>query len=408
MANTVDKVINIALNEVGYLEKKSNAQLYDKTANAGSNNYTKYNKEMHDIYPSVMNFPAAWCDAFVDWCFYQAYGVANAKALIGGNFDDYTPNSANLYKKKNAWYTSDPQIGDQIFFKNTQRICHTGLVYDVDDTYVYTVEGNTSSAAGMVANGGCVRKKKYRLSYSSIAGYGRPKYDMPNQTSVSNQQKPVTPAPSRNYLMRGDKGGDVKAMQENLIKLGYSCGKYGADGDFGGDTDKAVRSFQKTNGLVVDGKYGEKSKAKVNELLTKLATQSATINKIDTVKEVQNWANSNYRSGLVVDGIYGSATKKALVKILQTEINKMYNAKLVVDGIWGAKTRAACPALRMGAENNIVKVLQALLVCNGFQAAYVDGEYGSGTYNSVKSYQQKKMLSVDGIAGKNTFTKLCE
>ena len=37
-----DKVLQIAKNEIGYLEKASNKNLYDKTANAGSNNYTKY------------------------------------------------------------------------------------------------------------------------------------------------------------------------------------------------------------------------------------------------------------------------------------------------------------------------------------------------------------------------------
>ena len=177
MANTVDKVLKIAEAEVGYLEKKSNSQLYDKTANAGSANYTKYGKEMHDIYPSIMDFPASWCDAFTDWCFYKAYGVCNAKGLIGGDFNDYTPSSAQLYKNKNAWYTSNPKIGDQIFFKNSTRICHTGLVYKVDDAYVYTIEGNTSGANGVIANGGGVCKKKYKLNYSSIAGYGRPKYD---------------------------------------------------------------------------------------------------------------------------------------------------------------------------------------------------------------------------------------
>lgn len=47
MANTVDKVIKVAENEVGYLEKKSNSSLNSKTANAGSANYTKYTYEMH-------------------------------------------------------------------------------------------------------------------------------------------------------------------------------------------------------------------------------------------------------------------------------------------------------------------------------------------------------------------------
>ena len=177
MANTADKVINIALAEVGYLEKKSNSKLDDKTANAGSANYTKYGRDMHEIYPSVMDFPAHWCDAFVDWCFYKAYGVTTAKSLIGGNFDDYTVASAQMYKNKGAWYTS-PKYADQIFFKNSSGgICHTGLVYKVDSTKVYTIEGNTSGASGVIANGGGVCKKSYSLKNPSIAGYGRPKYD---------------------------------------------------------------------------------------------------------------------------------------------------------------------------------------------------------------------------------------
>ena len=184
MGNTVDKVLSVAESEIGYLEKSKVAYLNDKTVlyrktdGAGQDNYTKYGKEMHDIYPSVMDFPASWCDVFVDWCFYQAYGVTNAKGLLGGNFNDYTVASAQLYKNKNAWYTSNPQIGDQIFFKNSTRICHTGLVYKVDSNYVYTIEGNTSGANGIIANGGGVCKKKYPLNYSLIAGYGRPKYDI--------------------------------------------------------------------------------------------------------------------------------------------------------------------------------------------------------------------------------------
>jgi len=183
MNNTVDKVINIALSQVGYLEKSKAAYQADKnvlykfTEGAGSDNYTKYGYEMHQIYPEVMDFPAYWCDCFVDWCFYQAYGLANAKALLGGNFDDYTVSSASLYKKKNAYYKSNPQVGDQIFFNNGSRICHTGLVYKVDGINVYTIEGNTSGGSTVIANGGSVAKKQYPLNYARIDGYGRPKYE---------------------------------------------------------------------------------------------------------------------------------------------------------------------------------------------------------------------------------------
>lgn len=184
--NYASKVINIALAEVGYLEKKNGniSYLYDKTSNAGTANYTKYGKEMHDIYPSIMDYPASWCDACVDWCFNKAYGISNAKGLLGGDFNDYTVASAQLYKNKGAYYKKNPKVGDQIFFKNSSGgICHTGLVYAVDSKRVYTIEGNTSSASGVVANGGCVAKKSYLLTYTRIDGYGRPKYDAEPSTS---------------------------------------------------------------------------------------------------------------------------------------------------------------------------------------------------------------------------------
>ena len=175
--NAVEKLLTVAKNEVGYLEKASNKQLYDKTANAGSANYTKYGYEMHQLYPTTMDYPAAWCDCFVDWCFVQTFGVEIATKILH-RFDDYTVNSSGYFKNNGEWYKS-PKVGDQIFFTNSSGgICHTGLVYAVDNIYVYTIEGNTSSSSGVVANGGSVSKKYYKLNYNRIAGYGRPNYSL--------------------------------------------------------------------------------------------------------------------------------------------------------------------------------------------------------------------------------------
>jgi len=72
-------------------------------------------------------------------------------------------------------------------------------------------------------------------------------------------------------LKKGSKGDDVKELQASLIKLGYSCGKYGADGDFGSDTKTAVKAFQKDHNLEVDGDYGSKSHAAMVAALKKLS-----------------------------------------------------------------------------------------------------------------------------------------
>lgn len=57
-------------------------------------------------------------------------------------------------------------------------------------------------------------------------------------------------------LSKGSKGESVKALQTLLIGYGFSCGSYGADGDFGAATDSAVRKFQKAKVIGVDGIVG--------------------------------------------------------------------------------------------------------------------------------------------------------
>ena len=73
----IDKLIATAEAELGYLEKKSNKNLDDKTANAGSNNYTKYNRDLK-AWTGVGSISAQWCQAFVDWVFITAFGLEAA------------------------------------------------------------------------------------------------------------------------------------------------------------------------------------------------------------------------------------------------------------------------------------------------------------------------------------------
>ncbi|WEA46795.1 N-acetylmuramoyl-L-alanine amidase [Priestia aryabhattai] len=124
------------------------------------------------------------------------------------------------------------------------------------------------------------------------------------------------------------------------------------------------------------------------------------------MKSIQVTLNTRYATGLAVDGVYGPATKKALVKGLQTELNKQYGAKLAVDGIFGRGTVAAVVNVSQGARGNITWILQAALYALGYDTKGVDGVFGSGTTKAVKAFQKNCGLSADGIAGKNTFNKL--
>lgn len=183
MNKNIEKLINTARNEVGYIEKASNKDLDSKTANPGANNYTKYARDLDRlgiVYNGKKN-GYDWCDVFVDWCFITTFGIELGMKLLTQAYEGLGAGckySANYYKQKGQFYTSKPQPGDQIFFGSASSVQHTGLVVKVDNSRVYTIEGNTSSAAGVVPNGGCVREKSYSLTYNKIYGYGRPNWSL--------------------------------------------------------------------------------------------------------------------------------------------------------------------------------------------------------------------------------------
>ena len=68
----------------------------------------------------------------------------------------------------------------------------------------------------------------------------------------------ITPNKKYHNLKKGDKGQDVKALQQRLIELGY-LPEGAADGSYGNQTYKAVRSFQYYNGLARDGIAGKRT-----------------------------------------------------------------------------------------------------------------------------------------------------
>lgn len=189
MGCTASKVIAVAVAEIGYKEKASNSQLDDKTANAGSKNYTKYARDFDQKYPQWYNGKKngfAWCDMFVDWCFLTSFGYAKALELLCqpekscGAGCTY---SAGYYKKKGQFYTNNPKPGDQIFFGTSISNCsHTGIVEKVDSSKVHTIEGNTSDQ---------VARRSYALNSSKIVGYGRPKYDTETSSDTATVTTPT-------------------------------------------------------------------------------------------------------------------------------------------------------------------------------------------------------------------------
>lgn len=172
----VEKIIEVAKAEIGYLEKRSNSQLDSKTANAGYNNYTKY---WRDVKPEWNG--SYWCATWVTWVFQTALGKERAKELLKHYPYVYCPTLAGLFTK----YTT-PQVGDIVIFWKNGAFAHTGIVIAVNGNTFTTIEGNTSGASSVVDNGGGVCMKVYNLN-SVNAKFCRPAYSSTAITSDTNK-----------------------------------------------------------------------------------------------------------------------------------------------------------------------------------------------------------------------------
>lgn len=357
----IAKLVDCAMSQVGYLEKRSNAYLDDKTENAGSNNWNKYARDIDNKYPNFYNGKKngySWCDIFVDWCFIECFGYEKALKML------YQPTksagagckySANYYRAHNAFYRQ-PQVGDQVFFGDYGNEGHTGIVVAVNGNIITTVEGNTSGGYGVESNGDGVYLKKYNTSTQYIPGFGRPNWEVVS-SNVGNEE--VTDTVNYPIIKLGSKGSDVKKAQQLLIAKGYSCGAAGADGDFGAGTYNAVKKFQADNGLETDG-------------------------------------------------IVGANTWAALLKTEQPKPEHTEPEKEPEEPM--TPTGSTCivdlPIIRQGDNGFPVIAVQTLLGKHNFNVNYIDGDFGPDTLAKVKAFQKAKGLTADGIVGRDTWMKL--
>lgn len=82
---------------------------------------------------------------------------------------------------------------------------------------------------------------------------------------------PDAPASPERYMIRnGASGETVIELQGMLVRLGYDVGSTGVDGKFGARTASAVRAFQTSTGLAVDGIVGPKTWAALDAAVTVL------------------------------------------------------------------------------------------------------------------------------------------
>ncbi len=259
-------------------------------------------------------------------------------------------------------------------------------------------------------------------------------------------EKPTTLFAGDYRTMQFGTGGPrVRTMQRALLALGFDVT---VDGGFGSSTHAAVKAFQTIVGLTADGKAGKKTLTKLESYFdadgncltgpiagNKPAKPEAdpnapeygmperTLRLNDQGLDVKYVMQRLYELGYYnkkVDEKFG-AGMLAAVKAFQKKNG------LNPDGLVGKKTLASMFSdtaldaddlvpepdddkdtlpLKKGDKGDEVKKVQRRLKELGYSVGTVDGVFGAKTQSSVKVFQARNALTVDGKVGQRTLDKL--
>ena len=123
------------------------------------------------------------------------------------------------------------------------------------------------------------------LSYGNTSSGGAGAATFPSEGKAFGNVE--TDQLGRRSLIRGSRGADVVQLQRALMALGYGLPKYGADGDFGQETEKAVEAFQRDHGVPVTGIFAALSLA---QLMTMLGATQEAVEKTVTASPLPEYA----------------------------------------------------------------------------------------------------------------------
>ena len=219
-----NKIISLAIEQIG-------------------NDYTTYCKDMG------YNYRIEWCACFISWLA-EKLGITDIIPV-----DMSCNRQISKFKALGVWHTDrNFQSGDIIYYDwdISGDADHVGIVEKVSGNTLTVIEGNNGNFPY-----DRVRRREINSASSLIFGYARPKY--PVKSSANSSDVNI----SLPTVRKGDSGNAVKILQLALVAYEYNIGKYGADGDFGFDTESAVKQFQKNSGIAVDGIVGKNTWAEL-------------------------------------------------------------------------------------------------------------------------------------------------
>ena len=207
-------------------------------------------------------------------------------------------------------------------------------------------------------------------------------------------------------VVGGNGYGNVVAVQARLSTLGYY--KSAIDGKWGSGTLAAVKRFQSDNGLKADGVVGSGTASKLKIKLPVVGGISKGKTDFNVAAVQARLKTYGYYTG-TVDGAWGNGTLRAVLKYQS-------DRGMTVDGVVGSGTAsklgitlysvAKSGGISKGKTSANVKAVQTALKNAGYYKSAVDGAWGKRTMCAVMHFQSASGLTVDGVVGSGTASKL--
>ncbi|THG89659.1 hypothetical protein AJ85_15885 [Alkalihalobacillus alcalophilus ATCC 27647 = CGMCC 1.3604] len=249
-----------------------------------------------------------------------------------------------------------------------------------------------------------------------------PDVDIIEKPEVGGVQTPS------NLLRRGSKGEAVRQLQQDLLKVGESLPRFGVDGDFGAETENAVRSFQRKQNITVDGIVGPQTNQALAKALEASPTpppptppappapspppasggggQKRTLRNIRPMMTGDDVRTVQRAVGAAVDGIFGPNTEQKVREFQRAQ-------GLTADGIVGPKTWAAIENPRTKPTYSRLLTLRSpnmrgddVREVQRRLGVTADGIFGPNTERAVRNFQRQQGITVDGKVGPVTWNRL--
>ncbi len=220
-----------------------------------------------------------------------------------------------------------------------------------------------------------------------------------NAANVKDQLNDIQRRVQHDSLNRGDTGDAVADLQKRLRSFGMKPGP--ADGVFGAQTERALRSFQRKAGITVDGVAGNETlramRQKTEYVKDGFETSAGRGERGADIGRAERMLKDLGMNPGNVDGLFTKNTADAVTRFTSRDPSLPTKARIDAQTFARMRERYKKP-LEKGDNTAGVRQLEKNLKALGRNPGDIDRNYTQDTKRAVRNFQKANGLEATGIA----------